>query len=243
MKAFVTALVLWTMAMLAPVAAWCADGQFPAVVEAEVRSILAAERSGVLTRLTVDAGDRVRKNQELAEIFHRDLVLKKGMLEARRDYLAFQAENLQKLWAKGMVTDEEVARNKMEVAMNRSEIQAVETEIERSVIRSPFSGLVVTRHIQPHEWVTPGQPVVELYDPSRLRIVTDIPADMVRRIDTKRPYRFRFSALDRDVAAEVKVFFPQVDVRSNTVKIHWTVAEAVEGLIPGMKGVLQLESE
>jgi hypothetical protein len=99
------------------------------------------------------------------------------------------------------------------------------------------------RHIQPHEWVTPGQPVVELYDPARLRIVTDIPADVVRTIDAKREYRFRFSALDRDVAARVKVFFPQVDVRSNTVKTHWTVAETVDGLIPGMKGVLQLEGE
>jgi len=155
----------------------CMADEFPVVVEAEVRAVLSAEQEGVLSSLNVDTGSRVKKGETLAVVFHNDLILKKEQNGYKREYLIKQVENLGKLNEKKLVTDEELARAKMELAVNEKESSIFDTYIEHSKIRSPFSGVVVTRHIQPHEWVKPGQPVVELYDPDKLKIVADIPSE------------------------------------------------------------------
>lgn len=235
--------LVWMAVWLAVPGLASAAEEFPAVVEAEVRAVLSAEREGVLTRLGVDAGDRVDRGGEIAEVFHRNLVLQKELREANRDYLRVQLENLERLRGRGMTTDEELARVRMELAVNDKEIRIVETDIGRSVIRSPFPGVVVTRISQPHEWVRPGDPVVELYDPRRLRFVADIPADIAVNLETGDVHEFFFPALQTELRGTLRVFVPQVDVRSNTVKIYWEVERRPERLIPGMKGVLKLGSE
>ncbi|MEE4355416.1 MAG: efflux RND transporter periplasmic adaptor subunit [Desulfococcaceae bacterium] len=220
--------------------------QFPSIVEARNRSVLAAEWEGVLTAFKADAGDNVKKGAVLAEIFHRDIVFKKQKHRATRKYYKVQVDNLTKLNEKGLVPVEELEKARMEQAVNEAEIKIIDTEIARAKIRAPFSGLVVSRHIQPYEWVRPGQPVVEIYDPDKLRIVADIPSEKVVILRKGQKDSFRFPDLDKTVEAELDVIFPQVDVRSNTVKIYWNVpASALKDvqLIPGMKGELTLGSE
>lgn len=219
--------------------------QFPVVVEAAAKAMLTAQRSGVLSRLNVSAGDSVKKNQVLGVVFHEDLILKKQQAQARKKYLDIQVENLGKLNEKGIVTNEEVAKARMELAVNEKEISMIQSEIDRSKIRSPFSGLVVARHVQPHEWVTPGRDMVELYDPRKLRIMADIPSEIAMKLKPGDTDIIFFPDLKQDVKAVFKVLSPQVDVRSNTIKVYWTVSgEEMKKvlLLPGMKGVLKLGS-
>jgi multidrug efflux system membrane fusion protein len=221
----------------------CAD-QFPVVVEAEVKATLSSERSGVLSGLKADAGDRVRKGQILAVVLHEDLILKKQQREAQKDYKAVQVENLTKLNAKGLVTDEELAKAKMELIVNNKEISMIESEIAHSQIRAPFSGLVVERFVHSHEWVTPGKEIVELYDPGNLRIVADIPADIALKLKAGESNTLFFPDVNQEIKAKFKVLAPQVEVRSNTIKVFWTVSAAEmkkANLMPGMKGELRIE--
>ena len=217
--------------------------EFPVVVEAKVKAVLSAEREGVLAKLDVDTGDRVKKGAVLAEVFHKDLVYKKQQAEEKNKYLKMQLDNLSKLDEKGLATAEELARAGMELAVNEKDISIMGTQIARSEIKAPFSGIIVTRHVQPHEWVRPGQPVVELYDPNKLRVVADIPSDIAVKLKKKQKTRLFFPDLNKNFNASVAVFAPQVEVRSNTVKVYWKISDKSGKLIPGMKGVLKLGSE
>jgi RND family efflux transporter MFP subunit len=219
---------------------------YPAVVEAEETAVLAAEREGMLTRLSVDVGDRVEKGAVVGTVFHRHLTLSREKLDATGKYFETLAENLERLNARGMAADDELAKAKMDVVVNRKEIEMIELEIQRSRIVSPFSGLVVERHVQPHEWVRPGQPVVELYNPAELRIVADLPADLAFGLKKGDSRTIRFPDIDRTIEARLTVFSPRVDVRSNTIKVYWAL-DAREsrriGLKPGVKGVLEIDHE
>jgi membrane fusion protein, multidrug efflux system len=216
------------------------------VVEAESRAVLAAELEGVLTYLEVDVGDPVKNGAVLAEVYHQDRLLHRERLGATRTYLEILVENLTRLNEKGLATDEELAKAEMDLKVNAKEIEIVESQINRAQVRAPFSGTVVTRHIQPHEWVQPGQPVVEIYDPRKLRVVADISADVAVSMKAGDKQSLRFPDLGESVTAKVTVFSPQVDVRSNTIKVFWSVgardARRV-GLLPGMKGVLEYGAE
>lgn len=228
---------IW-MAMVLP--AWGAD-RYPVVVEAQVKAVIAAERAGVLSRLRVDAGDRVKKGRVLATVFHEGLVLRKELYEANKKYFAFQVDNLTKLNEKGIATDQELEKARMDLAVNSKEIGMVQTEIDRSVIRAPFSGVVVNRQVQPHEWVTPGKPVVEMYNPAKLRVVADLPSNVGVNLKPGRTDSFYFPDLKSEVEGKLQVVVPRVDVRSNTIKVYWRVNRAqAKELMPGMKGILEI---
>lgn len=213
--------------------------EFPVIVEAEEQAVISAEREGVLTALKVNTGDAVRRNGLMAVVYHQDLVLRKELYQANTEYLKTKVENISRLSEKGLSTDEELALARKELAVNGKEINIIESEISRSLIHAPFSGIIINREVQPHEWVKPGQPVVEMYDPNELRIVADIPSEIAVNMKKGQTDVLFFPALKREVTAELKVFTPHVDVRSNTIKIYWSVQET-DDLLPGMKGVLKL---
>lgn len=219
---------------------------FPVVIEAEQRVVIAAEREGVLSSLNVDAGASVNRGNTLAVVFHDDLIFQKQLKEVTRKYLRFQFENLKQLNQKGLAADEELAKSEMELAVNGKEISIIETNIDRSIIKAPFSGVIIDRKIQPYEWVKPGQPVVEMYNSDQLRIVADIPASRAVQMRVGQTHSIFFQALNREVLANLKVLVPQVDVRSNTIKIYWSVPRESTrqiDLLPGMKGTLKLGNE
>lgn len=220
--------------------------QFPAVVEAKESAVLAAEREGTLTRLAVDVGDRVEKGTVLGMVFHQDLILTKEKAEATDKYLKILVENLRRLNSRGLVTDEELAKAEMDLVVNEKEIELVETDIRRSRLVAPFPGRVVKRHTQPHEWVQVGQPVIELYNPKELQIVTDLPTDLAFQQEAGDVLLMQFPDLNQQIEARLKIFSPKVDVRSNTIKVFWEIdsREGREiGLKPGMKGFLELVNE
>lgn len=229
---------------LLPPAAVSAVDQFPAVVEAEQRAVIAAEREGVLVQLPVDVGDRVPKGELLGVVYHEDLVLEKKQLQANQEYLEILSENLSKLNQRGLATDEEFAKAEMDLKVNTTEIERVQTNIERSRMVSPFTGFVVVRHAQRYEWVKPGQPVVEMYDPRDLRIVTDIPFDIAVGLSEGREQTIFFPGIQKEVTAQLAIAAPQVDVRSNTVKLFWEVPAADRSVLqPGMKGMIRFGNE
>ncbi len=231
------------LALLAADAA--AAEEFPVVVEASVRAVISAERAGILSVLSVDTGDRIRKGEVLGVVAHRNLVLQRQLHEATRDYLKGHVENLARLGSRGLATDEELSRARTDLAVKEKEIAMTAEDIRRSHLYAPFSGLVVMRRVQPHEWVTPGQPALEIYDPKRLQVVADIPSDVAVGLKTDQTHMFFFPDIAAEVEGEIAVFAPQVDVRSNTVKIYWRLAPEAHretALTPGMKGVLRLDS-
>lgn len=220
---------------------------FPVVIEARDRAVLAAERAGVLDALNVFPGDRVAKGEVIATIANNDLHLKLKELQAKEKYYVFSVDNLCKLRDSGCASKEEVAKTSMERDVNAAQLDQIRNEILRTRIKAPFSGRVLERMIHAHEWVKPGQAVVEVYDPTHLLIMANIPAKVASSMKPGMQHTFDFHDQNVTVSGRLTVLVPQVDVRSNTVKVYWSVvgknARVRASLEPGMKGVVQIGSK
>lgn len=236
MKIVITTVVL----SLAASAAHALTG-VPVIFEAENRATLSAEREGVLTTFDVDTGKRVKKGAVLARVDAGDLALQKKRHELNLKFLKAQLDNLSKLNARGLATDEEVAKAKMESGVTQTDIEILRRHIIHSRIVAPFTGVVVKREVQPHEWVTAGQPVVELVDPQSLRVVGNVFSEDAVNIKIGDEHRVHVNAIGTDVTAKVKAITPAVDEQSNTVLVVWSVVSGHSKLLAGMKGELFLK--
>ncbi|MCP3966380.1 MAG: efflux RND transporter periplasmic adaptor subunit [Lentisphaerae bacterium] len=88
----------------------------------------------------------------------------------------FEVQELNSLQAKAMVkkaaADVEHAQAKFKQARNNLAI--ANKDLEDSLIRSPFDGVIVQKDVEADEYVTPSSSIITIEDPSRLELKTMI---------------------------------------------------------------------
>ncbi len=131
-----------------------------------------------------------------------------------------------------------------ELASARARLEAAQAALEQAQeqlgyteIRAPYSGIVIARQVEPGEIASPGQPLMTGLSLARLRVAVDVPQSLipaVRELAEVTVY-LRHPGPDRDVVRPEHItLFPFADPRSNRVRVRLDLAEAVQGLFPGM---------
>lgn len=175
---------------------------------------------GVLVKLNVHLGDKVKAGQELARIDDREaqanVEVKRLEYEAAQkeadskveiQYQDATAKVAQKAYEKldsvnkktpGAVTQIDILKAELEwdkaklgikkaeeknvtdgmtADAKKAEWNASKVSVERRILRAPFDGVVINIYKKPGEWVTAGEPVMELVRIDRLGVRGSLPAD------------------------------------------------------------------
>lgn len=114
----------------------------------------------------------------------------------------------------------------------RSNVTGATEQLEYTIVRAPYAGIVARRHIEVGELVGPGQPVMSGLSLQSLRINVDVPQSMfdpIREIGKAFVY-----VGERRVAAESLTFYPVADPVTNTFTVRVNLPDNSADLFPGM---------
>ncbi len=154
------------------------------VAEPVRRATLSTKLMGSVTEVLVREGDRVRAGQVLARVDARDLAAKRaqaaaGLAEAEAVHgeALTQAQRFRALYADSAAPKAQLdaaetglARAEAAVATARASLRELDAVDAYAQLRAPFAGTVTRRYVDPGAFAAPGSPVVDVEDPSRLRI-------------------------------------------------------------------------
>ncbi|MDF1740237.1 MAG: efflux RND transporter periplasmic adaptor subunit [Verrucomicrobiales bacterium] len=174
------------------------------------RANVAAQESGAVLEVKVDVGDSVKKGDVIALLDERRL--KASLLEAKANLTASEAaisersaeserakrdlEMKEKLFSQRAVAEREVldARESTEVKEARlkaskdqvdamqSALELLEVRLSDATIKAPFDGRIVSRHVDPGEWIAPGNPVVTLISTGKVEAWMSVPERFIGQI-------------------------------------------------------------
>ncbi|MCU0774732.1 MAG: efflux RND transporter periplasmic adaptor subunit [Ideonella sp.] len=227
----------------------------PVAQEVEVRGSVTAPRTarlstavaGLVQRVAVDEGERVRAGQPVAlldgTLGRLDLDVAAAataeaaaaLAEAERRLAAardlgenfFPADEIRSRASAVQTAQSLLARRQAEQARQRE-------LLARHEIRAPFAGVVGARLVQVGEWVAPGTPLVELVDLSSLRIAFALPQSLYGRVGPRTAMQVELdSEPGRRHAARVVAVVPVSDPASRTFTVHAALDQAPP-LTPGM---------
>jgi membrane fusion protein, multidrug efflux system len=126
---------------------------------------------GVIARIAVDPGDRVRAGQTLATLQLREI--EAGLTKARS--AAAKAERdlarARRLYADSVVTLSQMQDSETAAEMARADLDAAAFNRRYAVIVAPASGTVLRRSAEPGETVDPGTTVLVLGSQARGNVV------------------------------------------------------------------------
>ena len=101
-----------------------------------------------------------------------------------------------------------------------AQLAQAEQQLDYTVVRAPYAGMIAARHVELGETVAPGQPLFTLYAPGALRLEVQVPqADA----DALRPEAAATVTLPdgRAVPAAKVIVYPSADplAHSTTVRV------------------------
>ena len=150
-----------------------------AVVEAVHQATISAQTSGRVVKINADVDDTVNKGDILIHFRNREQkaalnVAKAAFEEAEAEYNRVQDIYKKKLVAKAML-DKATARFKSA----KARLAQANEAFENTIIRAPYSGIVVKRHIEVGEFANPGQKLMTGLSLEKLRAIVSLPQDLV----------------------------------------------------------------
>ena len=118
------------------------------------------------------------------------------------------------------------------VAAARSSVENAKQQVEYTLVRAPYAGIVTERHVEVGEAVGVGQPLISGLSLEALRVVVDLPQQVAAQV---REHRSAFILTDEGrVEATHVTIFPYAHSASNTFRVRLELPEGQFGLYPGM---------
>ncbi len=212
--------------------------EVPVAIESRQQVVLSMGRAGMLVELGPDVGAEVRQGALVARLDTRELELQIERNNVQIAYLGKLAKTTAGLVGQGLKTPDELARTRSELGVLEADNRILRRQIAPARLVAPYSGSVVERPARRLQWVEAGMPIAELVDNTQLRAVGDVPAEAAAALKPGAPARLMLPDLGRELAVQVEAVSRKVEVRSNTVRVIWSLPRPSAGIVHGMKGVV-----
>jgi RND family efflux transporter MFP subunit len=217
------------------------------VVEAVNQATLSAQTAGRVVELPFDVNDYVQVGDVVVRFTdveqqsgrrRADAALsaaQASLAEAEADYKRIADVYARKLVAKTQFDQATARRDTARAAVEaaRAALREAGEQVDYTVIRAPYSGVLTERHVKVGETVRPGQPLVSGLSMAKLRINVEVPQSEIAAIRQHRQAAVLLTEGKR-LAAENIVIFPFADPATHSYKIRLEMPEAETGLQPGM---------
>lgn len=202
------------------------------VPENEVRVI--SEWEGRLAKLNVEEGQQIVKGQILGELMRGDAEILQAKAKVRAENAKVGLNRAERLKAQELISSEAFDKVQMESRVADQELAEAQWRLEKTYIRSPFSGMITARSVQHGQHIRPGDElfVVADFDPLVARIY--MPEKDVLELSEGRSVRLALRA-DEKVSFEGRIsqISPVVDTATGTVKVTVEVVGAPKEVRPG----------
>ncbi|HVJ16469.1 MAG TPA: efflux RND transporter periplasmic adaptor subunit [Polyangiaceae bacterium] len=216
-------------------ASW--EETLPAVgTVAGVRSVqISNESPGRVKRIRFESGAVVKKGQPLVELDTSVERAQLGAARSRRDLAVITAQRSRALFEREVVAQAEIDRDEANLKGTERDVAALEAEIDRKVVRAPFSGRLGIREVDLGEYLNAGTRLTILETLGEMFVDFTLPQELLGSVAEGMPVRVSLEGASLPtIDGVVAAVDPAVDDVTRSLKLRATVANPQDRLRPGM---------
>lgn len=233
-----------------------AEHRLDGVVEAVNQATVSAQTSGRIIELPFDVDDfvekgevivRFRDNEQRARFDRAQASLSEA--EARLAEAETHFKRVQEIHAQGLVSKAALDRAeadfnaaKARLAAAKAAVEEAREQLEQTVVRAPYSGIVVERHVQLGELANLGTPLMTGLSLEHLRVVTDLPQSLIGAV-RMQPRATVYLPDGTHIDSESLRIFPYAQAGTHTFRVRVNLPEGRHGVYPGMLLKVGFEGE
>lgn len=205
------------------------------------------EISGLVTKINFKEGQVVSKGTPLVYLNDNELQAQFQRLQYTQKLFQTQESRQKQLLAREAISQEEydIVLNQYNTAI--SDIKLVEAQLEKTVIRAPFTGRLGLRQISEGSVINPSNVIVSIVNSDPIKLEFSIPERYASLVSIGSSIFFSSESSKEEVEGKVYAFEPQIDAATRTLKLRAQSPNKSGKYLPGMfvkiRFVLDIEEE
>lgn len=191
------------------------------------------ERSGRLTRIHFKEGGLTTKGALLAELDRQELEAQLAKLRVNEAFAEREIKRAKDLLAIDGIAAEEYDRLVFNLDQIRADIRVTEVSIDKTRIRSPFSGRLGLRQLSEGAYVSTSDVLVTLQQTNPIKLEFEVPERFSRDLRIGQKVEFTIEGLRPVFMAEVYALSNEVNVGTRTLSVRARCNNPNNQLQPG----------
>ncbi len=212
-------------------------------VEAVQQVVISPEVGGQVTQILVQDGQRVRKGTLLIKL---NTAVVEGQIASVRSQLSLAeiTYNKQKdLWLNQQIGSEiQYLQAKTQYESLREQLKTLEAQLNMSSLKAPFDGIVDKVNIKKGELATPGRPMIQFVNLSKIKLTGDLSEIYLPSVKKGDSVSVSFTTYpDYHLKSTVYRTGNIINPNNRTFEIEVRVKNTDERLKPNMVSVIKIE--
>ena len=202
-------------------------------LRADESLVIRNEVNGKVVSIGFEEGERVDEGQVLLRMRQNTLRAEMRVLEEREKLLSKQVERQRQVLKTGGISQQEFDATLNELNVVKAQKSSVDAQLDETVVRAPFSGIVGLRDISPGAVSTQGTDIAELHKIDPIELDFSVPERFAHQVDEETSVRFRVQGGDRVFSADVFALDPSLDTSNRTLRVRARTNNPSGRLRPG----------
>ena len=200
------------------------------------------EMPGILKSVVVREGQRVKKGAVLAYLDDGGLA---AQFEQAKSQLALAKtvfERQERLWNNAIGSEIQYLQSKTNFESAQSAVNALETQLDKSIVRAPFDGIVDEVFKEQGVFVSPG-PGAELFrvvNLDRVFVEVDVPEIHISTIQIGTTAQVNIRALGKEIEAKVTQSSNVISTSNRSFKIEVALSNEDSAIKPNLTAMVRL---
>ncbi|VAW59467.1 hypothetical protein MNBD_GAMMA11-2641 [hydrothermal vent metagenome] len=203
-------------------------------VEAVHKATVSAQTSGRVKKIFFDVNDYVKKGDVLLRLRDKDQQAKLSAARAAFKQAESEFTRVTKLYLSKLIAKSVVDKAELQLKSSRARLDQAEENLQRTIVRAPYSGIVVKRHIEVGETARRGMALFTGLSLETLRVVVNLPQDMIRAVRQLKQARVLLKTGADAIEATSMSISPYADAVNHTFQVRVNLPSGDYGLYPGM---------
>ncbi len=204
-----------------------------ALVEAVHQATVSSEVAGRIIAIPVDVDDYVEKGGIIVQFRDKEIRASYDSANAKLKAAQLSYNRIQDIYDKNLVSKSALDQSEASLKSAIAKVQQAQESLENTIVRAPYSGIVVKRLVEVGESVRVGTKLMTGL--SLVRATTQIPQEIIHAVrKRKKAWVYVGENKDQRVAVTSMSISPYADPVSHTFLVQLYLPKGDHKIYPGM---------
>lgn len=207
--------------------------EIPGTIVSNETTYIYPEVAGRITGIYFTEGAYVNKGALLVKLNDADLQAQKKKILVQLQVAKQNEERSAQLLKIQGISKQDYEAMVLQVSTANADMAVVQTQIEKTNIRAPFSGKLGLRMVSVGAYVSPTSVISAISQPDQLKVDFTVPERYINQISYGKSVSFKIDGSDKTYAAKVMASESNITQDTRTLQVRATVQGSTAGLVPG----------
>jgi RND family efflux transporter MFP subunit len=195
-------------------------------VRATLRATVEAKVSGRVEQMLVKQGQSISAGELIAQLDAREMQARLDSARAVREQVEAELKRARSLLDNAAISRAEFDAAQARQRVGEAVVKEMETMLGYARVTAPFAAVVTRKLADVGDLAVPGKPLVELEDPSALRLEADVPEALIARLRLGDKLAVHVTAPGAGLEGVVSEIAPDADAASRTFLVKLDLPQA-----------------